>query len=96
LIGGAWHPDSWVPHFRGSGALQRIGVPGILSGSAMREDRATIRAVSDDFGSLNASNEESDRAQTSSGGALLGSALGEAGLTDPSASPEHRDRDGDR
>ena len=89
MNGGAWHPDSWVPHFRGSGALQRIGVPGILSGSAIREDRVKKRAVSDDFWSLNEPREEGARAQRSSEGALLGSTPGEAGLDTASDFPWH-------
>jgi len=91
LTGGAWHPDSGVPRFRGLGALPRIGVPGILSGSALREDRATKRAVSDDFGGSKETCQEVARAQTSSEGALLGCALGEKGLHIASASPVHGD-----
>ncbi len=38
LIGGAWLPDSpWSPHRPTS--LRRIGVPGILTGSALRMGR---------------------------------------------------------
>jgi hypothetical protein len=83
LNGGAWLPTSRCPH-RG------VGVPGILSGNAMTEVRVTKRAVSDDFGSVNASREQDLRSQISSEGALLGSAPGEAGLDVASASPVHR------
>jgi len=57
----------------------------------MREDRITKRAVSDDFGSVNASREQGVRAQTSSEGALLGRALKEAGFDAAGASPVHGD-----
>ena len=73
------------------GALQRIGVPGILSGSAMKEDRATKRAVSDDFWISSEPYEEGVWAKISSERALLGSAPGGAGLDVASASPEHRE-----
>jgi hypothetical protein len=89
LTGGAWHPDSGVPRFRGLGALPRIGVPGILSGSATREKGITKRAVSDDFWSLNEPREEGARAQRSSERALLGSTPGEAGLDTASDFPWH-------
>ncbi len=76
--------------------MPRIGVPGILSGSAMREDRVEKRAVSDDFWILNDPCEGGPRAKTSSEGALLESTLGEAGLATATAFPVHRDGDGHR
>jgi hypothetical protein len=57
----------------------------------MREDRVTKRAVSDDLWISSEPDEEDVWAKTSSEGALLGGALGEAGLDVASASPEHRD-----
>ena len=93
MNGGAWHPDSGALRFRGSVVPPRIGVPGILSGSAIRENRDEKRAFSDDLGTLDASCEEGGRAQTSSEGALLGCALGEAGLATSIAFPVHRDGD---
>jgi hypothetical protein len=71
--------------------LPKIGVPGILTGSAMREHRVEKRAVSDDFWISSEPYEEGVWAKISSEGALLGGALGEAGLDVASASPEHRD-----
>ena len=57
----------------------------------MREDRVTKRAVSDDFGKVKTTSEEGDGAQTSSEGALLGSALREAGLDVASGLQMHGD-----
>jgi len=51
----------------------------------MTEDRAEKRAVSDDFGDMESPMSESAESQTSSEGALLGSALTEKLLETSSA-----------
>ena len=72
---------------RRRGAVQRV------MGSAMRENRVTKRAVSDDFWTWSKRIEQGVWAKISSEGALFGSAPGAAGLDVASASPEHRDGD---
>ena len=57
----------------------------------MREHRATLRAVSDDFEGLNENCEEPTRSQTSSEGALFGNALGGAGLDAAAGEPVQED-----